>query len=203
MNFNTIANIVKNVLLVVLLIAVAYLAYTTYEENKLLEEKLDKATYITTEQAENIDYLQKELDMREDDAKDTVIMIEKAQSNQIPPSTSITVQAPSPQQAAEEITEKIQNDDPTLPEEFTEESDHTIVTEQPENEEYQVGVYKINNYRNWSVGIGVGTFDDDTYIPVAVSRQFSKDQSLDLQVNLDPDKGMEPNGVQIMYNWHF
>ena len=55
MNFNTIANIVKNVLLVVLLVAVAYLAYTTYEENKLLEEKLDKATYITTEQAENIE----------------------------------------------------------------------------------------------------------------------------------------------------
>lgn len=196
-------DIIKNILIVILIGVISYVAYNLYEQNKALEEKLDRATYVPTEQVTKPEYFEDEMNMKKDDAKDTVIMIEKAQDNKIPPSTSITVQAPTPQQAATVVTEKIQNNDPDLPEEFTEEADKTIVTEQPKNEDYQVGVYKINNYKNWSAGVGIGTFDGDTYVPVAISRQLSKEQSIDLQVNLDPDKGLKPNGFQVMYNWHF
>lgn len=196
-------NIIKNILLIVIIGIISYIAYSLYEQNKELEEKLDRATYVPTEQVTTTKYFEDEMDMKKDDAKDTVVIIEKAQENKIPPSTSITVQAPTPQQAATIVTEKIQNNDKDLPEEFTEEADKTIVTEQPKNEDYQVGVYKINNYKNWSAGVGVGTFDGDTYVPVAISRQLSKEQSIDLQVNLDPDKGLKPNGFQVMYNWHF
>lgn len=196
-------DIIKNILIVILIGIISYVAYNLYEQNKVLEEKLDRATYVPTEQVTTPKYFEDEMNMKKDDAKDTVIMIEKAQENKIPPSTSITVQAPTPQQAATIVTEKIQNNDPDLPEEFTEEADKTIVTEQPKNEDYQVGVYKINNYKKWSAGVGIGTFDGDTYVPVAISRQLSKEQSIDLQVNLDPDKGLKPNGFQVMYNWHF
>lgn len=196
-------NIVKNILLIVIIGIISYIAYNLYEQNKELEEKLDRATYVPTEQVTNTKYFEDEMDMKKDDAKDTVVIIEKAQENKIPPSTSITVQAPTPQQAATIVTEKIQNNDKDLPEEFTEEADKTIVTEQPKNEDYQVGVYKINNYKNWSAGVGVGTFDGDTYVPVTISRQLSKEKSIDFQINLDPDKGLKPNGFQIGMNWHF
>lgn len=196
-------NIVKNILLIVIIGIISYIAYSLYEQNKELEEKLDRATYVPTEQVTTTKYFEDEMDMKKDDAKDTVVIIEKAQENQIPPSTSITVQAPTPQQAATIVTEKIQNNDKDLPEEFTEEADKTIVTEQPKNEDYQVGVYKINNYKNWSAGVGVGTFDGDTYVPITISRQLSKEKSIDFQINLDPDKGLKPNGFQIGMNWHF
>lgn len=196
-------NIVKNILLIVIIGIISYIAYNLYEQNKELEEKLDRATYVPTEQVTTTKYFEDEMDMKKDDAKDTVVIIEKAQENKIPPSTSITVQAPTPQQAATIVTEKIQNNDKDLPEEFTEEADKTIVTEQPKNEDYQVGVYKINNYKNWSAGVGVGTFDGDTYVPVTISRQLSKEKSIDFQINLDPDKGLKPNGFQIGMNWHF
>lgn len=196
-------NIIKNILLIVIIGIISYIAYSLYEQNKELEEKLDRATYVPTEQVTTTKYFEDEMDMKKDDAKDTVVIIEKAQENKIPPSTSITVQAPTPQQAATIVTEKIQNNDKDLPEEFTEEADKTIVTEQPKNEDYQVGVYKINNYKNWSAGVGVGTFDGDTYVPVTISRQLSKEKSIDFQINLDPDKGLKPNGFQIGMNWHF
>lgn len=196
-------NIIKNILLIVIIGIISYIAYNLYEQNKELEEKLDRATYVPTEQVTSTKYFEDEMDMKKDDAKDTVVIIEKAQENKIPPSTSITVQAPTPQQAATIVTEKIQNNDKDLPEEFTEEADKTIVTEQPKNEDYQVGVYKINNYKNWSAGVGVGTFDGDTYVPVTISRQLSKEKSIDFQINLDPDKGLKPNGFQIGMNWHF
>lgn len=196
-------NIIKNILLIVIIGIISYIAYNLYEQNKELEEKLDRATYVPTEQVTTTKYFEDEMDMKKDDAKDTVVIIEKAQENKIPPSTSITVQAPTPQQAATIVTEKIQNNDKDLPEEFTEEADKTIVTEQPKNEDYQVGVYKINNYKNWSAGVGVGTFDGDTYVPVTISRQLSKEKSIDFQINLDPDKGLKPNGFQIGMNWHF
>ena len=124
-------------------------------------------------------------------------------STEIPPQTSITIQAPSPQEATTIVTEKIQEKDPTLPPEALEDTDKTIVAEQQQNEEYQVGVYKINLQKDWSIGTGLGINDDEVYVPLSVSRQYKKDRAIDIQINLDPDKNLEPSGVQVMHRWYF
>lgn len=193
----------KTILLIVIIITLLFYLYDTIQAQKKLQEDLHRATQMTEEQATDIEYLQKELEMNKQNAKETVTIIEKAQSNQIPPTTTITVQAPSLPEAVQQTTERIQEQDPTLPKEALEDTDHTIVAPQPENKDYQVGVYKINTYRDWAVGTGVGVNDDDIYVPVVVSRQYEKDKSIDLQINLDPEDNMKPNGVQLVHKWHF
>lgn len=194
---------IKDILFVIILIVIGVYLYNNIQEQKELEEKLHNATQLTTEQAQDVEYLQNQLDMKKDDAKETVTIIKEAQSNQIPPSTTITIQAPTPQQAVEQTTERIQEKDPTLPPEAIEDTDKTIVTEQPENEEYQVGVYKINLQKDWSIGTGLGINDDEVYVPLSISRQYKKDRAVDIQINLDPDDNMKPNGVQVMHRWYF
>lgn len=194
---------IKDILFVIILIVIGVYLYNNIQEQKELEEKLHNATQLTTEQAQDVEYLQNQLDMKKDNAKETVTIIKEAQSNQIPPSTIITIQAPTPQQAVEQTTERIQEKDPTLPPEAIEDTDKTIVTEQPENEEYQVGVYKINLQKDWSIGTGLGINDDEVYVPLSISRQYKKDRAVDIQINLDPDDNMKPNGAQVMHRWYF
>ena len=194
---------IKDILFVIILIVIGVYLYNNIQEQKELEEKLHNATQLTAEQAQDVEYLQNQLDMKKDDAKETVTIIKEAQSNQIPPNTTITIQAPTPQQAVEQTTERIQEKDPTLPPEAIEDTDKTIVSEQPENEEYQVGVYKINLQKDWSIGTGLGINDDEVYVPLSISRQYKKDRAVDIQINLDPDDNMKPNGVQVMHRWYF
>lgn len=198
-----IKNNIKDIIFILITIAVSVYLYYNINTQKQMKEELKQAQEVTLEQAQSIEYLKKELSMRESDAKETVTIIKEAQNNQIPPNTSITIQAPTPQDAVNKVTEDINNKESYLPEEAKEDTDRTIVTEQPENEDYQVGVYKINTYRNWGVGTGVGTNDNDVYIPIVVSRQYKKDRSIDFQVNIDPNDNMNINGFQVVHKWHF
>lgn len=202
--FEWIKTHIKDILIIIILLCVSVYLYYSINNQKRMEEELKQAQELTSEQAQSIEYLKNELNMKESDAKETVTIIKEAQNNQIPPTTSITIQAPSPQDAVEKVTEDINNKEEYLPKEALEDTDKTIVSEQPENEDYQVGVYKINTYRNWGVGTGIGTNNNDVYIPITVSRQYKKDKSIDFQVNLDPNNNnMKINGVQVVHKWHF
>lgn len=194
---------IKDILIIIILLCVSVYLYYSINNQKRMEEELKQAQELTSEQAQSIEYLKNELNMRKSDAKETVTIIKEAQNNQIPPTTSVTIQAPSPQDAVEKVTEDINNKEEYLPKEALEDTDKTIVSEQPENEDYQVGVYKINTYRNWGVGTGIGTNNNDVYIPITVSRQYKKDKSIDFQVNLDPNNNMKINGVQVVHKCHF
>lgn len=201
--FEWIKTHIKDILIIIILLCVSVYLYYNINNQKRMEEELKQAQELTSEQAQSIEYLKNELNMKESDAKETVTIIKEAQNNQIPPTTSVTIQAPSPQDAVEKVTEDINNKEEYLPKEALEDTDKTIVSEQPENEDYQVGVYKINTYRNWGVGTGIGTNNNDVYIPITVSRQYKKDKSIDFQVNLDPNNNMKINGVQLVHKWHF
>lgn len=202
--FEWIKTHIKDILIIIILLCVSVYLYYSINNQKRMEEELKQAQELTSEQAQSIEYLKNELNMKESDAKETVTIIKEAQNNQIPPTTSVTIQAPSPQGAVEKVTEDINNKEEYLPKEAVEDTDKTMVSEQPENEDYQVGVYKINTYRNWGVGTGIGTNNNDVYIPITVSRQYKKDKSIDFQVNLDPNNNnMKINGVQVVHKWHF
>lgn len=194
---------IKDILIIIILLCVSVYLYYSINDQKRMEEELKQAQELTSEQAQSIEYLKNELNMRKSDAKDTVTIIKEAQNNQMPPTTSITIQSSTPQDAVNKVTEDINNKEEYLPKEAVEDTDKTMVSEQPENEDYQVGVYKINTYRNWGVGTGIGTNNNDVYIPITVSRQYKKDKSIDFQVNLDPNNNMKINGVQVVHKWHF
>ena len=148
----------------------------------------DDVVNMTPKQAQDENYVQNKLDTTKDEAKVIVVEVGKAQTNQIPPSTTVTINSTSPQEATKEITERIEKKDPTLPKEAIEDADKTIVAEQPENEEYKVGVYKINTYKNWGIGFGIGKVDGTEYIPIAIERQYAHNKSLEFQVNYNIDR---------------
>lgn len=184
---------------------VAGIGYFIYSKvDAYIEKKTNESApvVLTPEQATNANYLQNEEGLKKEDSKVVVLEVAKAQSGVTTPNTTITVNSTSTKEAAEEVKERIANNDSTLPAEALEKTDKTIVSEQPENQEYEVGVYKINTYRNWGIGLGVGNMDGKTYIPIAIERQYSRDKSIEFQVNYDVSRS-KIDGGQIVHKWHF
>lgn len=168
-----------------------------------LQSDLDsKPVIMTPEQATNPNYLQNKENMNRTDAEKTTVIIEKAQQGQVQPSSTIVIQAPTPEKATEVVKEKIEQKDPTLPPEALEKTDRTIIAEQPENKDYQVGVYKINLSKRWSIGTGLGKLDNKTYVPISFERLYKNNRSIEVQGNFDLEK-KKINGVQVMHKWYF
>lgn len=169
-----------------------------YNRQEQAEQKLQQAITLSEQQVTNINVLQNELKISKQNAELLASAIQKAQTNQVQPNTYITVQAPTIAQAATDVKERIDKKDTTLPPAALENTDRTVVAPQPDNEEYAVGVYKINTYRNWYVGAGIGVHNNDWYVPVSLQRNYAKDKAVELQLHLDPrDKSID--GGQIMY----
>lgn len=61
----------------------------------------------------------------------------------------------------------------------------------------------------WEIGIGVGTHDGDTYIPVSIQRDYKVDKAVRLEIHLDPTaKGdtkriLSPKGIEVQHVWKF
>ncbi len=171
-----------------------------YQQKQIQQEKqLQKVVTLSDQQAININSLQNELKVSKQNAATLANEIKKAQNNQVQPVTHITVQAPTIGQAVNDIAERIDEKDAYLPAVALENTGRTVVAPQPENKDYQIGVYKINTYKNWYIGAGVGVHDNDVYIPISAQRNFSKDAAVEVQVNLDPNKEMKVKGGQILY----
>ena len=183
--------------LIVLLIFVAILAYFV-EKQAATEAKLKESLLLSQQQATDINSLQNTLKLNQQNAEVLADMVRQAQSNRVQPVTNISVQAPSPDAAAANVKNKIDAQDTTLPPAALAEADKTVVATQPDNKDYQVGVYKINTYKNWYVGVGAGVNAGDFYVPVSLQRNFSKSAAVEVQINLDPHK-QSVSGGQIMY----
>jgi len=63
------------------------------------------------------------------------------------------------------------------------------------NEEFGVGVYKNNNYRNWEWSGGYGQHGGDQYIPIELQRNFSKDAA----VSYEHHFGGNSSGWEVKY----
>ena len=189
-NSNPILNFIKSnflgIILVIIMTVIIYFLFQLMKDNAALKEELaKKPVVLTQEQAKDPNYLRNELSMDKQAAEKTTVIIEKAQQGQIQPQGTVVVQAP------------------TMAPEALEKSDRTIVAPQPENEEYKVGVYKINLQKKNSIGIGIGRMDGKTYIPIAYERMYAKNKSIEIQVNLTPGEKKKVSGGQIMHKWYF
>ncbi len=201
-------------------LALGFYLYTLESRLKSAEDERQKAVVLSEQQAANANVLQNMFDMNKQNAAMLAAFVAQAQQGKVQPLTNFTVTAATPSEAASQVAEKINRQDPTLPPEALEKTDNTIVTTQTltdaeklaiqkanaekaaagqptTNEEYGVSVYKNNNYRNWYVGTGIGWHDGQVYMPVSLQRNFSKDAALEWEAHLDGD--MNVNGGEIKY----
>ena len=168
------------------------------------ETKLHEVVTLTEQQATDINYLRNELNMNKQNAEALAAEVEKAKAGKVQPVVSFSVQAPTVQEAAENVKDRINAKDPTLPPAAVADTDRTLSVpqqvKQPDgSQSWQVGVYKVNNYANWYLGAGLGWHKGDFYIPVSAQRNFSKDAAVEAQAHVNPSDFKDINGGQVMY----
>lgn len=168
-----------------------------YHLEAVHQAKMEKAVLISQQQLEKIDTLQKLLDENKQNATMTQAAILKGQAGQIQPVTHFTVTAPSLPVAAQDVQARINKQDTTLPPMALQKTDRTLVVQQPDNKQYSVGVYKVNNYRNWEWSTGIGVHNGDVYIPVELQRNYSKDHAIAAEVHVSTSGKI--NGGEVKY----
>lgn len=142
------------------LVAVGILAYRYYAGT---QETLRQAQEMTAEQARDAEALRERMRISEGQSEQLARAIERAQEGKTQPITHVTVTAPTVERAAADIRERINKHDTTLPPAALEKTDRTVVAPQPDNKEYQVGVYKINLDKRRKIKAGVTQVDGHTY----------------------------------------
>lgn len=210
----------KYVLIGIVLLVVGGLLYFAWHKDVEKEEKLQKAIVMSQRDAQDKNVLQNKLDISKQNAELLASFIAQAQVGEVKPKARFTVQAPSLPEAAEQVADRINGRDPTLPSVVLAKTDNTIVTteklneqrqaiarkvndknmgtDKPKvNEEYGVGVYKNNNYRNWEWSVGYGQQNGVVYIPVGLQRNYCKDKAVTAEVHLDPGKSKNITGWEV------
>lgn len=161
------------------------------------EARYQQAVLLTQDALKNINVLQNQVHMNRQNAQALQDKLIQVEAGKIQPVTNYYVTAPTVTAAAEKVQEQLKAKDPSLPPEALKESDRNVAT--PNEKQQKVDVYKINLYRNWYVGAGVGWHKGDFYIPVAAQRNFSKDAAVEAQAHVNPADIKDINGGQVMY----
>lgn len=189
--------------ILVLIIFICMLFKIQHLEQQVEKDK-QEVQVITSEHAKNVNALQNELGVNKQNAEVLAKYIQGIQTGRVAPNAAFTITSSSPDQVVKEVVTRIESHDTTLPPSVYDKSDKTVVTQQPDNKDYQVGVYKINTYRNWEAGIGVGVQDGNVYVPISLQRNYDKNHSVEVEVHLDKDI-MEKNvsGGALKWNIHF
>lgn len=141
---------------IIMLVVFAFMFFKIQHLEQQADKDKQEIQTMTAEHARNVNSLQNELGVNKQNAEVLAGYIKGIQANKTQPNTTFTIASTSPERAVERIIERMGSHDTTLPPLVYEKSDKTVVAPQPDNKDYQVGVYKINTYRNWEAGIGVG-----------------------------------------------
>ena len=180
----------------VLVIALLGVGYYLYQKNVEKDELLQKAVVMTQEQATNANYWQNEAKVNKQNAEMAVAFVKAAQDGKVAPSVTFVQQSPTVEKAAETVASRINAGDKTLPPAALEKTDRTSVVPQDVvqkdgSKEWQVGVYKLNTYRNWEWSAGYGQHGGDRYIPIELQRNFSKDHAASVEYHVGGKGGWE------------
>lgn len=167
-----------------------------------VEKTQEETIVLTPEEAVNENVLENKLDMNRSNARETASYIRDAQIGLRRPQTLYTERNDGGGSVTYTVREKLARNDAALPKEALAKTDATIVAAQPENNDVPVGIYKINNYRNWELGVGMGIHDGKTYIPVSLQRNYSKSHSVAAELHYDL-KDNKVNGGEVQWKVHF
>ena len=167
------------------------------------EEQYRQAVVLKQEQLEQAQELGKALHISQMNAKELQAAYDALKDK--PPVASFSVNAPSLEVATEQVAERINKQDATLPPAALEKTDRTAVVKN--DTAYKVDVLKINLDKAWELSAGVGSHRGDAYIPVEVQRNYAPHKAVAAEVHLVPEdlaKGkIKASGWEVKHVWRF
>ena len=191
------------IMLAISFILICAMLFWFWQRTQQAEEKYRQAVVLQQEQLEQAQELGKALHISQMNAKELQASYDALKDK--PPVASFTVNAPSLEVAAEQMAERINKQDTTLPPAALEKTDRTAVVKN--DTAYKVDVLKINLDKPWELSAGVGSHRGDVYLPVGLQRNYAPHKALAAEVHLVPEdlaKGtIKASGWAVKHVWRF
>ena len=186
-------------LLVVSFLIIFTILYWFWQRTQQAENQCRHALVLKKEELEQEKVLRRALNISQMNAKELQVAYDALKTE--PPATNFTVNAPSLEVASEQVVERINKQDATLPPATLEKSDRTAVVKN--DTEYKVDVLKINLDESWEFSTGIGSHNGDAYIPVGVQRNYALNKALAVEVHLGLDDStkakIKTSGWEVKY----
>ncbi len=167
------------------------------------EDKYRQAVVLQQEQLEQVQELGKALHISQINAKELQAAYDELKAK--PPVASFTVIASSLEVATEQVAERINKQDTTLPPAALEKTDRTAVVKN--DTDYKVDVLKINLDKSWEFSAGVGSHRGDAYIPLGMQRNYAPHKAVAAEVHLVPEElasgKIKTSGWEVKHVWRF
>lgn len=192
----------KELLLLLSILIMGVLVWRVNTLERDMDSKTQQVRSMEAKNAEALNSLRNQLDMNKKNAEVVRERIIEAQHGLRQPETVYKEVVSYMDTPTKVIEEKIATGDSTLPPEALEKTDRTVVVEQKDNLEIPVGIYKINTYKNWEVGTGIGYQDGEPYIPLSVQRNYDRNHSVMLEAHYGL-KDQKVNGGEVQWKVHF
>ena len=190
-------------MLAVFFLLISAMLFWFWQRTQQAEEKYRQAVVLQQEQLEQAQELGKALHISQMNAKELQAAYDALKDK--PPVASFTVSAPSLEVAAEQVAERINKQDTTLPPAALEKTDRTAVVKN--DNEYKVDVLKINLDKAWELSAGVGSHCGDAYIPLGVQRNYDPYKAVAAEVHLVPEElargKIKTSGWEVGHVWRF
>ena len=191
------------IILVVFFILISATLFWLWQRTQQAEEKYRQAVVLQQEQLEQDQLLRRALNISQMNAKELQVAYDELKTK--PPAATFTVTAPSLEVAAEQVVERINKQDATLPPAALEKTDRTAVVKN--DSEYKVDVLKINLDKAWEVSAGVGSHRGDAYMPLGVQRNYAPHKAVAAEVHLVPEdlvRGkIKASGWEVKHVWRY
>ena len=191
------------IMLVVFFLLISAMLFWLWQRSQQAEEKYRQAVVLQREQLEQAQALSKALHISKMNAKELQAAYDELKTK--PPVASFTVKAPSLEIAAEQVAERINNQDATLPPAALEKTDRKAVVKN--DTDYKVDVLKINLDKAWELSTGVGSHQGDVYLPVGLQRNYAPNKAVAAEVHLVPEElargKIKTSGWEVKHVWRY
>ena len=193
----------QNKWLIVFFLVISAVLFWLWQRAQQAEEQHRQAVVLQEEQLEQTQLLRRALSISQMNAKELQAAYEELKAK--PPVASFTVTAPSLEVAAEQVAERINKQDATLPPAALEKTDRTAVVKN--ESQYKVDVLKINLDKSWEISAGVGSHRGDAYMPIGVQRNYAPNKAVAAEVHLVPEElargKIRTSGWEVKHVWRF
>nr|DAO79756.1 MAG TPA: hypothetical protein [Caudoviricetes sp.] len=170
------------------------------------QKKQDVVTVDTVKDAEDTNVLQNDLKVNKGNAKVIAAEVQRVHTGKTQPTEHYSYKTSAPnitqESALKEVSEKVKSRDKHLPPLALKDTDKTLIAPSAK-ENVDVDIYKINTYRNWELGVGVGTERGNVYVPISLQRNYSRNHSIVAELHLSPEKNMNISGGEVQWKIYF
>ena len=190
-------------MLAVFFLLISAMLFWFWQRTQQAEENYRQAVVLQQEQLEQAQELGKALHISQMNAKELQAAYDALKDK--PPVASFTVSAPSLEVATEQVAERINKQDATLPPAALEKTDRTAVVKN--DNEYKVDVLKINLDKSWELSTGVGSHQGDVYLPIGLQRNYAPNKAVAAEVHLVPEElargKIKTSGWEVKHVWRY